>query len=258
MGNQSSQNRNGAQGPGGRQSLIIGVVGLLVMLFMAVYSYNYFEEEERRDRHYRESHQLDSVLFREHLAEQQVVRARQQWISDSIARANAPRYSLESVRQMVRARVPSYSWIYLWRLNNDEWIMRYMREYGGKEHWFMQRFNPTTRHFERAREYATVAYRSNGSSVNTRLPNARCRFTEHSLTGSLEYYEDDDPVRYYSRRGIESICLIPSTTTSPLAQQRIRALRSAPDYYYDDDDDDDDEDEYNYDYDEDLYYYYGE
>ena len=49
--------------------------------------------------------------------------ARQQQIADSIRIANMPTYSIAEVHQMVRTKAPAYSWVYLWRMDYDNWIM---------------------------------------------------------------------------------------------------------------------------------------
>lgn len=83
---------------------------------------------------------------------------RQRAIEDSIKIVNMPSYSISDVHKLVRSKVPAYSWVYLWRKDNDNWIMKYTLEYGDKEHHFIQRFNPTTRKFEKAIEFSTTYY----------------------------------------------------------------------------------------------------
>lgn len=115
---------------------------------------------------------------------------------------------------------PSYSWVYLWRMDNDNWIMRYMREYGNKEHHFMQRFNPTTRKFEKAIEISTVSYPDlTENGVYTIPKNCRCSYTEDNARGYLTYYEDGKKIGVYTRDGIKDICRIPSTTHAPLTKK---------------------------------------
>lgn len=182
--------------------------------------------------------------------------AREQAIADSIRIAKMPSYTLDDVREMVMKVAPSYSWVYLWRKDNDDWIMRYCLEYGNKEHNMIQRFNPTTRKFEKAIEVSTVSYPDlTGDGVYTATKNCRCSFTEDNVWGSLTYYEDGELVGVYTRDGIKSICRIPSTTHGPLRKKILRALRSAPPEWMDDGYESA-EDCY-YDNAEDLYLYYG-
>lgn len=171
-------------------------------------------------------------------------------IADSIRVANMPSYSISDVHEMVRTKAPAYSWVYLWRMDNDNWIMRYMKEYDDKEHWFMQRFNPTTRKFEKAIEYSTVYYPDlTEKGVYTRPGNVRCSFTEDHVWETLDYYEDGKHIGVYNRKGIEHDCRLPSKGHGQLTKKILRALESAPpewkeegyesaeDWYYDNEED---------------------
>lgn len=183
--------------------------------------------------------------------------ARQQQIADSIRIANMPSYSIADVYEMIRSKVPAYSWVYLWRKDNDNWIMKYTLAYGDKEHHFIQRFNPTTRKFEKAIEYSTTYYKNltDDRGVYTHPKNVRCSFTEDNRWGTLDYYEDGNHIGVYNRRGIENACRLPSQSHGQLTKKRINALESAPpewkeegyesweDWYYDNE--------------EDLHFYYG-
>lgn len=210
------------------------------------------EEEARLAEQYR-IEQIQQAERDREMAQQVAI---EQAIADSIRIANMPSYTLDEVKDMVMKVAPSYSWVYLWRKDNDNWIMQYRLEYGNKEHCMIQRFNPTTRKFEKAIEVSTVSYPDlTEDGVYTAAKNCRCSFTEDNVWGRLTYYEDGQLVGVYSRDGIESICRIPSTTHGPLRKKRLRALESAPpewkeegyesaeDYYYDNA--------------EDLYFYYG-
>lgn len=199
-------------------------------------------EAENRVRH------AESAV-RRRLQEMEDVRQRR--ISDSIARANAPRYGMADIERMTRARVPSYSWIYLWRKDRDSWLMNYMREYGGREHWFMRRFNPTTEEFGPEIEYCTVRWPDlAGDPVGRDLPNARCRFTKENRGIELVLYEEDGvSYGWYDTSDRRYRYSVASTSRSPLARQRIAALRSsapdwaedgyesAEDWYYDNEED---------------------
>ncbi len=180
-----------------------------------------------------------------------IERMRQRAIEDSIRIANMPTYSISDVHEMVRSKVPEYSWVYLWRMDNDNWIMQYTLEYGDKEHHFMQRFNPTTRKFEEAIEFSTTSYPNlaDDHGVYTHPKNVRCSFTENSVWGTLDYYEDGKHYGMYNREGIEHACRLPSNGHGQLSKKRLKALSSAPpewiqegyesveDMYYDNEED---------------------
>lgn len=182
--------------------------------------------------------------------------ARQQQIADSIRIANMPSYSISDVHEMVRSKIPTYSWVYLWRKDNDNWIMKYTLEYGDKEHHFIQRFNPTTRKFEKAIEYSTTYYKNltDDRGVYTTPKNVRCSFTEDNRWGTLEYFEDEKRVGVYNRTGIEHDCRLPSTTIGPLRKKRIKALESAPPEWVEDGYES--AEDWYYDNEEDLHFYY--
>lgn len=191
----------------------------------------------------------------ERQSQEEIERIEMERIADSIRTANGPKYTISDVHKMVREKAPSYSWIHLWRMDNDNWIMQFVREYGGKEHWFMQRFNPTTRHFEEPLEFATV-YRRNAydDGVYSHPKNARCRIEENNLWGTLIYYEDGKEYRY-NREGIQDDCRLPNLTQSPLTKKRIRELEAAPPDWKEEGYES--AEDYFYDNAEDLYFYYG-
>lgn len=141
----------------------------------------------------------------------------------------APSYTIEEVHKMVRSRVPNYSDIELWRLNNDKWLMRYRREYGGKCHCFYQRFNPTTKEFAEPIEYSTYYYRDYAENpIYTKPKNMRCSYKEDTTWGMIEYYEDGVWMGRYDRRGIEEKAVLKASKRSPMDQACLRALRNAP------------------------------
>lgn len=215
------------------------------------------QAKERRQREIEEIEQIAAnsrriaaeQAERDRLAE--IERKRQIAIADSIRIANMPTYTISDVHKMVRSKVPAYSWVYLWRKDNDNWIMTYTLEYGDKEHHFIQRFNPTTRKFEKAIEFSTTYYRNltDDKGVYTRPKNVRCSFTEDNVWGTLDYYEDGKHIGVYNRRGIENDCRLPSNGHGQLRKKRIRALLNAPpewqedgyesaeDWYYDNEED---------------------
>lgn len=183
--------------------------------------------------------------------------ARQQRIADSIRIANMPSYTIGEVHEMVRKVVPMYSWVYLWRMDNDNWIMRYTLEYGDKEHHFMQRFNPTTQRFEKAIEFSTTYYKNltDDRGVYTHPKNIRCSFTEERIRGTLDYFEDGKHIGVYTRKGIEHACRLPSNGHGQLTKKRIRALESAPPEWKEEGYDS--WEDWYYDNEEDLHFYYG-
>lgn len=191
---------------------------------------------------------------RERLAE--IERQRQRAIEDSIKIANMPSYSIADVHELVRSKVPEYSWVYLWRMDNDNWIMKYTLEYGDKEHHFIQRFNPTTRKFEKAIEFSTTYYRdlTDNKGVYTSPENVRCSFTEDNVWGTLDYYEDGKHIGVYNREGIENDCRLPSTGHGPLTQKRLNAIRNTPPEW--EEDGYDSWEDWYYDNEEDIYLYY--
>lgn len=183
--------------------------------------------------------------------------ARQQRIADSVRIANMPSYTIGEVHDMVRKVVPMYSWVYLWRMDNDNWIMKYTLEYGDKEHHFIQRFNPTTKKFEKAIEFSTTYYKNltDDRGVYTHPKNVRCAFTEDKVWGTLEYFEDGKRIGIFTRKGIESACRLPSEGHEQLTKKRIRALESAPPEWAEEGYES--AEDYWYDNEEDLYFYYG-
>lgn len=223
-----------------------------------------FFKHQAHVRHLRSEEQMEQfeanrrLMAAEHeerarLAE--IEREHQRQIEDSIRVANMPSYTIADVHEMVRTKAPAYSWVQLWRKDNDNWIMSYKKEYGDKEHWFMQRFNPTTRKFETAIEYSTVSYPDlTEDGVYTQPKNVRCSFTEDHVWGTLDYYEDGKHIGVYNRRGIEHGCRLPSSGHGPLTKKILHALRTAPPEWVEDGYESV-EDMY-YDNEEDLYFYY--
>lgn len=142
---------------------------------------------------------------------------------------NLPSYTDSDVVKMVKRHVPAYSRIELWRQDNDNWLMRYMREYGGKEHWFMRRFNPTSGRFEKEREYGTVTYKDSEDIWGSfkYVSNAGCRFSEYNRGADIIYSELDVDYGLYSQSGIREICRIVPSTVSPMSKLRIKALEAS-------------------------------
>ncbi|MCM1291959.1 MAG: hypothetical protein NC111_03950 [Bacteroides sp.] len=192
----------------------------------------------------------------EHYRLDRIEQQRRQQVADSITRANMPSYSIADVHEMVRTVAPDYSWVYLWRMDNDNWIMQYMKEYGDKEHWFIQRFNPSTRKFEKAIEFSTIHYKNltDDKGIYTKPANLRCSFTEDNILGTLDYYEDGKHIGTFTRNGIEHDCRLASNNQGPLTKKRICALESAPPDWMDDGYES--AEDYYYDNEEDLYFYY--
>lgn len=191
-------------------------------------------------------------IEKERLAEIENQRLHQ--IYDSIRIANLPKYSISDVHEMVRTVAPSYSWVYLWRKDNDNWIMKYHRESGNKEIWCYQRFNPTTRKFDKPIETNIVYYKNlTQDPVYIKSKNTKYSFTEDDVWETLKCYEDGKLIATFSRRDIKHDCRLPSTTHGPLAKRRIKALQSLPD----EEDDYESIEDYYDDYDEDFYLYYG-
>lgn len=182
--------------------------------------------------------------------------ARQRHIKDSIKDANRPSYTIDDVYELVRTKAPQYSWVYLWRMDNDNWIMTYKTEDNSREHCYIQRFNPTARTFRPAIEYATVRYKNltDDKGVCTRHNQERVRFEEYDRGNTLRYYEDGKLIGTYTRDGIENDCSIPSSGQGPLTRKRIQALRNAPPEWAEDGYES--AEDWYYDNEEDLYLYY--
>ena len=178
--------------------------------------------------------------------------ARAKTIRDSIALANRPAYTDEDVVKMVKAKVPSYSDIYLWSSNKDNWIMHYSREYGGKSHDFMRRFNPTKRTFEKEVEVssrpAPGPYIGECDRTYYFIPKSHNRYVK-TTSGILYYIADEKTVDVW--RKADNIHYIRATTQSPLSK-RINSQYIDHDFEgYEDWED------YFYDNEEDLRFFYG-
>lgn len=232
--------------------LIIVCIGLFFKHQANVREQRHIEELERIEANNRRI--AAEQAERDRLAE--IERELQRQIADSIRIANMPSYTFSDVHEMVRTKAPAYSWVYLWRMDNDNWIMQYKKEYGDKEHWFMQRFNPTTRKFEKAFEFSTVYYPdSTEKGIYTHPRNVRCSFTEDHVWGTLDYYEDGKHIGVYNRKGIEHDCRLPSKGHGQLTKKILQALDNAPPEWKEDGYES--AEDYYYDNEEDLHFYYG-
>ncbi len=243
--------------------LRIIAVALSCIVIVCLWMFFRHQAQDRERRRDEAIAQMEAEIRREEAAQvvrdslAELERMRRRAIEDSIRIATKPSYSIADVHKMVRSRVPAYSWIYLWRKDNDNWIMQYTLEYGDKEHHFMQRFNPTVRKFERAIEYSSTFYRhlDDIHGVDSSPKNVRCRFSEDQLRGTLDYYEDDIHFGEYTRKGIEHDCRLPSKGHGPLTKKRIRALDSSPSEWVEDGYES--AEDWYYDNEEDFYQYYG-
>lgn len=213
--------------------IAVSVTAVIILCIFMIFNYvdtvNHRAEMEKAARIEAANRQMEAEQAKRD-SMQTIEDARQRHIADSVRIANMPSYSIADVHEMVREVVPTYSWVYLWRMDNDNWIMQYTLEYGDKEHHFIQRFNPSTRKFEKAIEFSTTYYKNltDDEGIYTHPANVRCSFSEDTRWGTLEYFEDGKRIGEYNRRGIEKACRIPSTTVGPLTKKRIKALKSAP------------------------------
>ncbi len=194
-------------------------------------------EKEVEEINRLERERLAKIKYERGLAERQRY--------DSIYRANIPSYSFEDVEKMVRSKVPSYSEIHLWKLNKDNWIMKYYRYKGNRFHHYMRWFNPTTKKFEKEFEVKVYEY-----DYRDRLD--KVEFGYESKDDKKEYFEDiSHRLSFYGPDGyvrLDRAARLRETSSHPVSK-KLNGYRGYNEY-------EDAEDCY-YDNAEDLYLYYG-
>lgn len=187
------------------------------------------------------------------LAQEEFEYEQRKYRADSIKLVNMQ--AINDAWDLARSKAPDYSDIELWRRGRDEWIMMYHKESGNKEHYFIQRFNASTREFGPAIECSTAVYKDLTEDPQYITPkNVRCKFTRDSRYNTLDYYEDGKHIGVYDRSSIRDRYHIAATTRGPLLERRINALKSAPPDWVEDGYES--AEDYFYDNEEDLYFYY--
>ncbi len=170
---------------------------------------------------------------------------------DSIEEANRPTYTEQELENMVRRVVPSYSWIYLWKKDNHNWIMEYERVKHNRFVTYLRTFDPTDKKFGRETEVTKETRKANDWSdetVTVYTPQKGGGWYESNYYGSMTHFDKDGKVlKHYTNKYITS---------------RLESTSTRPRFKVADDDDDDgldgyeDVDDYYYDNAEDLYFYY--
>lgn len=230
---------------------VVGTTCFIIAAMWLLFKY-YAEVKEQHRQEEIARFEEDSRRIQSEIAEHdrliRLERERQLYVAESIKIANMPIYTIAEVHELVKSKTPSYSWKYLWRKDNDNWIVCYMREYGGKQHWFMRRFNPTIREFDREIEVIPQQIVSRDLSNIDRqkycVKEKPQNYFIEDIFGNLRYHENGYLTERWSR--IKQGYNIPSTSRPPSVKNRITRY-----------DDYEDFDDYYYDNEEDMRFFYG-
>ena len=192
--------------------------------------------------------------------EQEIMEARQRYKADQekaycdwVEYINRPTYTEEEVEEMLRAKVPSYSEIDLWKRDNDNWIMKYEKVIRRRPHDYLRCFNPTDNTFGKEIEVkcsTEESYRGNKTEILKPL-KGKGRFEIHTSYNhnTIYFFSDAKATTTTTRWDADGI-----------KKPHLCGKTMRPRTIYDKDDEgwdyEDAEDEYN-DYDEDLYLFYG-
>ncbi len=207
------------------------------------------DEELQRNRKQRDMECVEKEA--EYMGARYAERARDKARQDSIEEANRPTYTEQELENMVRQVVPSYSWIYLWKKDNHDWIMKYERVKHNRFATYLRTFDPTDKKFGREIEVTQGTRKAHDWSdekVTVYTPKKGGGWYESNDYGTITHFDKDGKVlKYYTNKYITS---------------RLESTSTPPRFKVDDDDDDDvldgyeDVDDYYYDNAEDLYFYY--
>lgn len=195
----------------------------------------------------------DSIAEAKRIAEELYYKSpeylRKKQIEDSIYKANLPSYMLEDVEKMVRAKVPKYSNITLWKRDKYKWIVKFERDIGEKHQEYLRFFDPENKKFGKEIKVVSSPHRRNQRNGYTDwyvVGKSNEYYREYREGGLWHYVNDEEKETWF-------FCLKKfGDGFSPCDKARIR---NAPDEY--DRDEYEDEEDYLNNEEDDLRFYYG-
>lgn len=218
--------------------LILGsalIIGLIVVNYYKELGEAYDSAQEEADRRA----QFDYYASIEQEEKDHRERQERQRIHDSIAKVESLTYPYDQLWELIRRHCPAYSDIEIWRSSKEDWVMKYEREYGEKDRYFVRFFNPETKKFGAEKEITCLKIghgRWRDENWGFKKGNSWILIDDNGFS----LYEDNDVKKKYSRQWVESY-QYKSNVKSP---RQIRAEKWLERHRYDEDDEDDEEREF--------------